>query len=211
MFGRLRPRLTFANVTAMLALCVALGGTGYAATQLPKNSVGTRQLKKGSVTSSKVLDFSLRRRDFAPGQLPSGGARGPAGPKGATGKTGKRGKTGAPGPQGPAGTARAYGAVSPGGVLDANVRKNATGVTHTPGTGAYCIQPAAGIDATTTGVTVTIASGATPAALGYWDRNRPDCPAGQFEVRTARVQSPPTPGDPATETATEEPFFFTIP
>jgi hypothetical protein len=191
----------------MLALCIALGGTGYAATKLPRGSVGTKQLKKGAVTSSKVRDFSLRRRDFAPGQLTQG-ARGPAGPRGKTGKRGKTGNTGAPGAPG---TARSYGAVSPGGALDANVRKNVTAVTHAAGSGAYCIQPAAGIDATTTGVQVTITSGATPAALGYWDRNRPDCPAGQFEVRTARAKSGAVAGDPDDETAAEQPFFFAIP
>lgn len=46
--SRLRDRLTYANVTATLALFVALGGTGYAATQLPRNSVGKAQLRKSS-------------------------------------------------------------------------------------------------------------------------------------------------------------------
>jgi hypothetical protein len=49
-----RPRLTFANVIACLALFIALGGTGYAAFKLPRRSVGTRQLKAGAVTTSKV-------------------------------------------------------------------------------------------------------------------------------------------------------------
>jgi hypothetical protein len=50
----LRGRLTFANLTALLALFVALRGTSYAALRLPKNSVGNKQLKKNSVTSTKV-------------------------------------------------------------------------------------------------------------------------------------------------------------
>jgi hypothetical protein len=33
-------------VIAFIALLVAMGGTGYAAVALPKNSVGTKQLKK---------------------------------------------------------------------------------------------------------------------------------------------------------------------
>jgi hypothetical protein len=49
-----RPRLTFANVIACLALFIALGGTGYAAFKLPKGSVGTKQLKRGAVTTTKV-------------------------------------------------------------------------------------------------------------------------------------------------------------
>jgi hypothetical protein len=49
-----RPRLTYANVTATLALFVALGGGAYAAATLPRNSVGTRQLKRGAVTTAKL-------------------------------------------------------------------------------------------------------------------------------------------------------------
>jgi hypothetical protein len=42
------------NVIAYLALFVALGGTGYAAVNLPKGSVGTGQLKNHSVTPIKL-------------------------------------------------------------------------------------------------------------------------------------------------------------
>ena len=59
MRSRLRPRLTYANVTATLALFVALGGGAYAATALPANSVGTKQLKKNSVVTSKIKDRSI--------------------------------------------------------------------------------------------------------------------------------------------------------
>jgi hypothetical protein len=43
-----------ALVISLVALFVALGGTTYAATSLPKNSVGTAQLKKGAVTKKKI-------------------------------------------------------------------------------------------------------------------------------------------------------------
>lgn len=77
----------YANVTATLALIVALGGTSYAAISLPKNSVGNRQLRTNAVTSSKVKNGSLLSKDFKLGQIPSGpkGATGPAGPAGAQG------------------------------------------------------------------------------------------------------------------------------
>jgi hypothetical protein len=42
------------NAIAYLALFVALGGTSYAAFSLPKNSVGTAQLRNGSVTPPKL-------------------------------------------------------------------------------------------------------------------------------------------------------------
>jgi hypothetical protein len=84
---------------ALLALFLALGGTSYAAVRLPKNSVGSRQLKTGAVTSSKVRDHSLRAADFRRGQLPAG-ARGTKGDTGAAGAQGPKGDTGASGAPG---------------------------------------------------------------------------------------------------------------
>lgn len=74
----------------LLALFVALGGTSYAAANLPKNSVGSAQIKRGAVATTDVKDRSLLARDFRPGQLPAGsrGATGAAGPAGATGPAG---------------------------------------------------------------------------------------------------------------------------
>jgi hypothetical protein len=54
-----RPRLSYANVIATLALFIALGGGAYAATKLPNNSIGTKQLKKGAVTGQKVAGDTL--------------------------------------------------------------------------------------------------------------------------------------------------------
>lgn len=59
-------------VVACVALIVALGGSAYAVSALPKNSVGTKQLKGNSVTSPKVKDGSLRKKDFKTGDLPAG-------------------------------------------------------------------------------------------------------------------------------------------
>jgi hypothetical protein len=59
---RVRSSLTFSNVTAMLALFVALGGGAYAATALPRNSVGSKQLKRNAVTSSKIRKNAVRSR-----------------------------------------------------------------------------------------------------------------------------------------------------
>ena len=94
--GFLRKRLTFSNVIALLALFIALGGTSYAVTALPKNSVGTQQLKKNAVTGVKVKNGSLSSADFAAGTL----LKGDTGASGATGATGPQGATGAAGPAG---------------------------------------------------------------------------------------------------------------
>jgi hypothetical protein len=85
------------NVVAYLALLFALSGTSYAAATklLPANSVGTRQ----------VINHSLRKIDFASGQLPRGprGFRGLTGAAGPAGPAGPVGQAGAPGPKGPTG------------------------------------------------------------------------------------------------------------
>ena len=72
---------------ALIALFVALGGVSYAAATLPRDSVGTAQIKRSAVTSAKVKDGSLLARDFKAGQLPRG-EQGPAGERGATGAVG---------------------------------------------------------------------------------------------------------------------------
>jgi hypothetical protein len=74
-----------ALLIACLALFVALTGTSVAVSNaLPKNSVGTAQLKNNAVVSSKVKDGSLKAADFAAGQLPAGqpGPKGDPGPQG---------------------------------------------------------------------------------------------------------------------------------
>jgi hypothetical protein len=120
---RLFRESRYASVTATIALVAALGGTSYAAIRLPANSIGSIQVKNGS----------LLKADFRSGQLPKGaagpsgstGATGPAGPagaKGATGATGPIGATGATGATGPQGPAGAQGPAGPSILaLDYNV------------------------------------------------------------------------------------------
>jgi hypothetical protein len=94
----MRARLTYANVTATLALFLALGGVSWAAVTLPARSVGTRELKNNAVKSNKIADGAVRRADLAADALP---VRGPAGARGAAGPRGATGLQGATGPQGP--------------------------------------------------------------------------------------------------------------
>jgi hypothetical protein len=96
----LRRHLTYANVVASLALFLALGGAAFAATQLPRNSVGTGQLKPEAVTSGKIAKKTRNQLR---------GATGPQGPQGKTGKTGAKGATGARGATGAAGARGANG------------------------------------------------------------------------------------------------------
>jgi hypothetical protein len=72
------------QLVGYVALFIALGGVSYAAVSLPRNSVGTKQIQRNAVNSSKVKNGSLLKADFGTGQLP----RGMAGPKGPTGPQG---------------------------------------------------------------------------------------------------------------------------
>jgi hypothetical protein len=131
------------NAVAYLALAAALGsGTALAASRLAPGSVGTAQLRRNAVVSSKVKDGSLRARDFAPGVL--------AGTPGSRGEAGPAGPAGPQGEAGPPGEVRAYayvhGGESPG--LDPQRSHGFASVAHA-GTGTYCLTPAAGIDPST--------------------------------------------------------------
>jgi hypothetical protein len=86
-----------ALVISVIALFVAMGGTGYAALKLPKNSVGASQIRTGAVGTSEVKNGALKLKDFGAGQIPAG-PRGATGPAGANGLNGHDGAPGARGP-----------------------------------------------------------------------------------------------------------------
>ena len=98
-----RARLTYANLMSSIAVFIALGGVSYAALKLPKNSVGTKQIKNRAVTKSKLdplLASSLAGQTGPRGLVgpigPTGNA-GAQGPEG-QGRSGVNGQDGAPGP-----------------------------------------------------------------------------------------------------------------
>jgi hypothetical protein len=77
---------TYANVAASIALFLALGGAAYAATQLPKNSVGPKQIQKNAVTSAKIKSGAITPPKLsASTKRELTGAAGPTGPKGEPG------------------------------------------------------------------------------------------------------------------------------
>ena len=79
-------------MVSLVALFVALGGTGYAAVELaPKNSVG----------SAQVINGSLLKKDFKSGQLPRG----------------RQGDPGDPGDPGPPGIATVGSVSGPAGPM----------------------------------------------------------------------------------------------
>jgi hypothetical protein len=127
--SRIRGQITYANAIATIALFVALGGTSYAVTQLPRNSVGTQQIRTGAVRSGEIKNGAIRSRDIANRSISlrdvSLGAR-----------RSLRGQSGPAGPQGPpgAGTLLA-GAVTSSGGIARGVGVATSG--HDDGSGQY--------------------------------------------------------------------------
>lgn len=72
MKGNRRFRPSPAMVIACTALIFAMTSAGYAAGVLPRNSVGTKHLKRNAVTSAKVMNGSLQALDLKAGTLPKG-------------------------------------------------------------------------------------------------------------------------------------------
>lgn len=62
MFGRVRSRLTYANVMSTLAVFIAIGGGAYAA-GLARNSVKSKQIKDNAVKSIDIGDGQVTAID----------------------------------------------------------------------------------------------------------------------------------------------------
>jgi hypothetical protein len=70
MIARFRDRLTYANVVATLALFVALGGTGYAASQITSRNIKNRSIKgvdisKDALGGTEVNESKLKEVPLA--------------------------------------------------------------------------------------------------------------------------------------------------
>jgi hypothetical protein len=76
-FGRVGAHLSFANITALLALFVALGGSSYAAIQvgskeIADDSVRGRDIHKDTIRGTDVRDGDLKGRDLRDNTLTGG-------------------------------------------------------------------------------------------------------------------------------------------
>jgi hypothetical protein len=142
----LRPRLTYANVMATVAVFVALGGSSYAAIEITGRQVRDGSLtgvdvKNGSLTGKDVKDRSLRARDFRAGGLP----RGPQGLQGVQGI------------QGAAGSDAQFNGAAAGGAL--------TGTYPNPGLAGKAVTSANVANNTLTGANIDESTlGSVPSA-----------------------------------------------
>jgi Collagen triple helix repeat (20 copies) len=199
-----------ALIVAMVALFVALTQTGLAsravqAVQAGCNCANSSDIVNNSLTSVDIKNGSLLKKDFKKGQIRAGprGPRGPAGANGANGAPGPQGPKGdrgdpgtpgAPGAAGEPGSARAYAYVQSNGTLVAARSKNVTSVTHTAGTGLYCLvlNPAAGINTANTTWVASVDWNNSPGARLFAFMAPGSCPvAGQIGVLTANEDAGP--------------------
>jgi hypothetical protein len=157
----IRKRCSYANVTASLALFLALTGGAYAAATLPRNSVGSAQIRSGAVNSSELRNGGVQSKDVRDGTLEAKDLSTSA----------RRSLRGSPGPAGaPAVTFRASIAASGDPAAG-----NATGVTHSAGSNDYRVSFSSDISACIPTATLAKIPISAPA----------DPPAGRITVATA--------------------------
>jgi hypothetical protein len=196
----LRSRLTYANVISTLCLFMLLGGGAYAATQLPKNSVGAKQLKTGAVTGKKIKKGTIDTSKLTASAVTT--------LKGAKGDTGAAGPQGIQGLQGPQGLTNggAYATVAPpsGGSFVGDhpgfsaVRKPAS--TE----GVYCLTPTSGtnVDHPIASVDLGNSGGEKskfvfPVADGFVVK----CNSGELEIQTFEMLGEPLVLEPSNSVA----------
>jgi len=179
----LRDKLTYANVISTLCLFLLLGGGAYAASQLPKNSVGAKQIKNNAVTGKKIKTGSISADKLTSSAVATlKGMKGDAGPAGA---------------QGPQGTTNsgAYATVEagsePGFVGDhpglaavERVQEGIVCLTPTPGTNIA--HPIASVDLGNSG-----AADNSKLVEPFANGAVTECDAGQLEVWTFELFGDP--------------------
>jgi hypothetical protein len=160
-----------AMIVALLALCVALGGSAYAASKINGNNI-----KNGTISGKKLKNRTITAKKLSSRISSPRGRRGPRGYKGVRGAKGSKGDKGADG------TALAYARVASDGTIDtARVKGIAqTNMSHTT-TGIYCF---VSLPFTPKNVVATLEPGGTGDEVVY--ASIPGvglCPAGAVTVQ----------------------------
>jgi len=190
----LRSKLTYANVISTLCLFMLLGGGAYAATKLPKNSVGAKQIKNGAITGKEIKKGSIDSTKLTASAI-------------ATLKGGK-GDIGPQGIQGP------QGLTNGGAYATVGIEEGPSFVGSHPGfdavekpegsEGVYCLTPTPGtnIDHPIASVDLGNSGGekskfVDPVANGFVI----DCNPGQLEIQTFEMLGEPLVLEPSNSVA----------
>jgi hypothetical protein len=146
---------------SIAALVVAMGGTGYAATQLSGSNI-----QAGTITGKQIKKHSLPAGKLSPKAIAQlHGAQGPAGPAGPGGPAGQTGADGARGPAGPAGVSGRT--VVKSGVYYAAGGKQTTGIVFCPA-GLKVLGGGVSVSSFSTAVNVNSSYPATGGAQDGW-------------------------------------------
>jgi hypothetical protein len=202
MISLLRSRLTYANVTATLALFIALGGSSYAAIaitgrdvrdhsltgrDLVAGSVGSTEIRNGSVRGIDIRNGTISEADLqqplrrnllpdtqrgAPGPTGATGPVGDAGPKGDTGPAGLKGGKGDTGDSGPTGASGPSGSTGPLGPIGPVGPSGPAGPAGPPGPSEVNAAPA---DTTQSNAATFSFGGAQRVAIGQQPNDPPAC------------------------------------
>jgi hypothetical protein len=185
---RLRQHVTYANVMSSIAAFLAIGGVGWAAATLPKNSVGTPQLKTDAVTAAKIKKGHVTGLDAKNDTFTGAHIK-----EATLAKVPTAGNALKLGGALPAAynIGRAYGYISEGGPLVAarsrnivNSVRQSTGVycvTLAPGISLSSIAPVITLDAQFSATTIPPAGNSDDEGIVEWDSVPEDCPAGTLE------------------------------
>jgi hypothetical protein len=177
---------------ATLAFMLALTGGAYAALNLPKNSVGPKQIRKAAVANSEVKKGSL-----------------------AANRLSLKARKSLSGQTGPPGLVRAYGHVLSGGVLD--TARAHSGIVSVRANGSYtCVKLDPAINASTASPIVTADfsgfSFSSPNQLGWAVPNlSPSCTQGNEIGVAVGSFGPITAGADPTLVVYAGPFFIAVP
>jgi hypothetical protein len=188
---RLRQHVTYANVMSTIAAFMAIGGVGWAAATLPKNSVGTPQIKNDAVTAGKIKRGHVTggdaKNDTFTGAHIKEATLGQV-PKATTAANALKLGGATPATYN---IGRAYGYISEGGPLVAarsrnivNSVRQSTGVycvTLAPGISLSSIAPVITLDAQFSATTIPPAGNSDDEGIVEWDSVPEDCPAGTLE------------------------------
>lgn len=180
----LRSRLSYANVISTLCLFMLLGGGAYAASQLPKNSVGARQLKNGAVTGAKIKKGTIDSSKLTPTAVAGLSSQGP---KGEPGPAGLRGATGAAGTDGDPG---AYATVFASNNAEFSGTHPGFAAVERVELGVYCMTPEGdtSIDHTVASPDAFNSSTEGPSVETFTNEEVVFCEEGQLEVWTHELQ-----------------------
>lgn len=181
----LREKLTYPNVISTLCLFMLLGGVAYAATQPPKNSVGTKQLKNNAVTGKKIKDKSIGTNELTPAAVSTlKGAKGDPGAAGTQGAQGIQGTTNSGAYATVDGGSEAFVGDHPGFSAVERVLEGVYCLTPTPGTNIT--HPIASVDLGSSGA-INNAKLAEPFGNGVVE----ECDPGELEVWTFELFGDP--------------------